>query len=75
MQNSPNGEGFRLSEVRKEEREIQNSAKIDVMAPAKLHPLPKNEKTRWKIFAQRKNTAQKNPREISGTVALSEKTL
>jgi len=45
---------------------IQNIATIDIISSDKLRHSPKNEKTRWKIFAQRKNTAQKNPREISG---------
>ena len=40
--------------------------KIGIMSLARLQNLPKNEKTRWKMFKKRKNPAQKNPREISG---------
>lgn len=45
---------------------MPNIAKIDIMAPAKLHPLPKNQKLTEKCARMVKNMVKKNPREIFG---------
>ena len=60
------GKAFACPKSERKGLKIHNITKIDIISSDKLQHSPKNEKTRWKMFADRKNAAQKNAREISG---------